>query len=511
MNDIVAGQSALRDSQEKYRELIENAGETIFIVQGEHLKFVNQRATEVTGYSREELLSRPFLEFIHPDDSAMITANYQDWLRGELLGVYTFRIVTGNGDVRVVEIRSTPILWNGSPATLNFITDITRQKQAENALRESEEKYRVIVESSFDGIAIHQDGILVYANQTATRLLGAEDPAVFHGMPVIDIVAPAFRERIAKRIQCAPNMPLELIREQFLRVDGSMIDVDVTTTPGFWKGRPAAFVTFRDITEQKQAEIALWESEERYRNVVEDQTEFICRFLPDGTYVFVNDAYCRYFGLNRDDILGHEFRPQIPDDDKERVRQFFESLTIGHPVDTIEHRIIMPNGSIQWQWWSDRAIFDNEGRIREYQSVGRDITEQKTLENSLRTSQIILTEAMTLADLANWEFDGRTGMFTFNDRFYALYGTTAEREGGYHMPMDVYFREFIHPDDRDQITTVVKRGREISDPPYVAQLEHRIIRRDGEIRQFIVRIKKSMDEQKRVITIHGVNQDISEY
>jgi PAS domain S-box-containing protein len=192
------------------------------------------------------------------------------------------------------------------------------------------------------------------------------------------------------------------------------------------------------------------------------------------------------------------------------VRRFFESLTPGHPVDTIEHRIIMPDGSIRWQWWSDRAIFDNEGHIREYQSVGRDITEQKTIENSLRRSQIILTEAMDLADMANWEFDGRTGMFTFNDRFYALYGTAAEREGGYHMPMDVYFREFIHPDDRDRITTAVKRGREISDPHYIAQLRHRIIRRNGEIRQFIVRIKKTVDEQRGVITIHGVNQDITE-
>src|SRR5208283_5068221 len=79
---------------------------------------------------------------------------------------------------------------------------------------------------------------------------------------------------------------------------------------------------------------------------------------------------------------GHKFRPQIPDEDRECVRQFFEFLTPGHPVDTIEHRIITPDGSIRWQWWSDRAIFDNDGHIREYQSVGRDITEQKTLENS---------------------------------------------------------------------------------------------------------------------------------
>ncbi len=127
--------------------------------------------------------------------------------------------------------------------------------------------------------------------------------------------------------------------------------------------------------ERIRAEEALAKSEEQYRNVVEDQTELISRFLPDGTHVFVNGAYCRYFGFSREEILGHRFKPVIPREDKERVRHFFESLTEQNPVGSIEHRIIMPDGSIRWQRWSDRAIFDAKGAIIEYQSVGRDITE----------------------------------------------------------------------------------------------------------------------------------------
>jgi PAS domain S-box-containing protein len=148
-----------------------------------------------------------------------------------------------------------------------------------------------------------------------------------------------------------------------------------------------AIESIRDITGQKQAEEALRESEERYRNVVEDQTEFISRFLPDGTHVFVNEAYCRCFGMKRDEILGHRFRPKIPAEDQERVRQFFESLTRDHPVDSIEHRIIMPDNSIRWQRWSDRAIFDPAGTISEYQSVGQDITGQKQEEQALHENE----------------------------------------------------------------------------------------------------------------------------
>jgi PAS domain S-box-containing protein len=135
--------------------------------------------------------------------------------------------------------------------------------------------------------------------------------------------------------------------------------------------------------EKRHAERALKESEERYRNVVEDQTEFICRFRPDGTHNFVNDAYCRYFGIQRERTIGHRFIPQIPEGDAERIRSHFASLTRDRPIGTIEHRVIMPDGSLRYHHWSDRAIFDESGVLVEYQSVGRDITDRKTAELEL--------------------------------------------------------------------------------------------------------------------------------
>ena len=141
-----------------------------------------------------------------------------------------------------------------------------------------------------------------------------------------------------------------------------------------------------DITEIAKVKAALKEREERYRNVVNTQKEFICRFRPDGTHIFVNEAYCRYFGMKCDEILGHRFRPDIPKDDREKVRQFFASLTPAHPSGTIEHRILMPGGEIRWQQWNEQAIFDPEGTIIEYQSVGRDITDLKHAEAAVRES-----------------------------------------------------------------------------------------------------------------------------
>ena len=146
-----------------------------------------------------------------------------------------------------------------------------------------------------------------------------------------------------------------------------------------------------NLNELIQREQALKATEERYRNVVETQTEFISRFQPDNTHVFVNEAYSRYFGMKSDEIIGHRFRPNIPVEDQKRVKQFFASLTKDHPVDVIEHRIIMPDGSIRWQQWTDRAIFDSSGKVTEYQSVGQDITTRKLEEQALHENEQRLT------------------------------------------------------------------------------------------------------------------------
>jgi PAS domain S-box-containing protein len=135
--------------------------------------------------------------------------------------------------------------------------------------------------------------------------------------------------------------------------------------------------------EKRRAETALKESEERYRNVVEDQTEFICRFRPDGTHNFVNDAYCRHFGVVGDRTIGHRFIPQVPEDEAAKIRSHFASLTRDNPTATMEHRVILPDGSPRYHQWSDRAIFDEAGLLVEYQSVGRDITDRKIAELEL--------------------------------------------------------------------------------------------------------------------------------
>lgn len=144
----------------------------------------------------------------------------------------------------------------------------------------------------------------------------------------------------------------------------------------------------RQAVRRSTAERALKESEERFRAVVEDQTELISRFRPDGTFVFVNDAFCRYFGVSREEVLNHRFEIQIPREDAARVAAHLRSLSPRCPVATIEHRIVMPDGCVKWQQRNDRALFDENENLTGYQSVGRDISDLKQAEESIRTSLV---------------------------------------------------------------------------------------------------------------------------
>ena len=139
--------------------------------------------------------------------------------------------------------------------------------------------------------------------------------------------------------------------------------------------------------EYQKKERALRESESRYRAIVEDQTELVNRFLPDFSLTFVNDATCRYIGRSREELIGRSFMPFLFKKDQERVREKLSSLTPEKPVAVLEHQVILPSGEINWAQWINRAIFDNQGRLIEYQSVGRDITGLKNIEQDLRESK----------------------------------------------------------------------------------------------------------------------------
>ena len=163
-------------------------------------------------------------------------------------------------------------------------------------------------------------------------------------------------------------------------------------------------LTSQNRSRHKQA---LRESEDRYRSVVESQTELICRFLPDTTLTYVNDAYCRYFGKSREELIGTEYTELLPPSIRSWAKKEIESLVQNRGTVTTEHEVLMPDGRIGWQQWVDHAIPGPDGEILELQAIGRDITERKRAEQALLESnernQAILRAVPDLMFLQNKE------------------------------------------------------------------------------------------------------------
>ncbi|WP_437732824.1 PAS domain S-box protein [Sorangium sp. So ce1335] len=140
----------------------------------------------------------------------------------------------------------------------------------------------------------------------------------------------------------------------------------------------------QELAEKRRVEAALRESEARYRGIVEDQTELICRFRLDGTLTFVNDVYCRYFDKTREELVGHHFTPLVPDEDQLLLDQQFAKLGPENPIVHTEHRVVCPDGSIRWLHWTNRAPLGEGGPLAEFQAIGVDVTDRRKAEDEVR-------------------------------------------------------------------------------------------------------------------------------
>ncbi|MEN6342657.1 MAG: PAS domain S-box protein [Methanospirillum sp.] len=389
------------ERSEEHRVDIDNWPEGIFILDasGAFLD-ANPFACSRLGYSRDELLSRSLRD--------ITSAGTMDGSPADLLEngpeMREAVLVTRDGD-------SLPVILNAvrlpDERRLVYCTDISERKRAEDALRERESQLQAILRGSpIPNFVIDRDHRVISWNRALEDLTGIDARDVLgtnehwcafypHERPCLADVLMAEAIGEDPVVGVGPYTRSTVVDEGY----EATAFIPALGENGKWLNYSAALIrdangraigaleTLEDFTAMKEAEQSLRESEQRYYNIIEDQTEFVCRFRPDGTHAFVNKAYADYFGTTRDALIGHVFRPTIHPDDLKRVRQFFASLTPDHPVDLIEQRTVTADGDVRWQRWSDRAIFDTTGAVVEYQSVGRDVTLQKVAGAALVDSE----------------------------------------------------------------------------------------------------------------------------
>ena len=299
-------------------------------------------------------------------------------------------------------------------------------RRAQLELEETKARYFDLFELAPVGyLTLAENGVIVEANLTAASLLGVTKGALVN-QPLLSFISPEdhgtfclHREQIVEtgslqeceirmdspgtgtafwaHLQCAParngGFRVTLTDASELRRHREELGMLVRERTEELECRNARLEV--EIAERKRAEEALSRSEQRYRAVVEDQTELILRFRPDGSYTFVNRACCRFFGKSEEELLGKDWRPDAAAVDLSSVEKRLKFLTPANPVVVIENRVTSDAGDVRWMQFVNRGFFDAQGRLQETQAVARDITERKHAE------EMLLVYAGEVQDLYN--------------------------------------------------------------------------------------------------------------
>ncbi len=281
--DLKKLEAALRQSEEKYRIPIENSLAGIYIIQKGRFKYVNPRFLEITGYSRaEEILGRPFWELVHPDDRALVKRRGLAREKAEVHPTrYAFRLLKKDGSTIRVDIGGGHATYMGKPANVGNLLDVTELERVEEALRESEERYRMIVESIEDGYyEVDLDGNLKFFNKSLCEIVGYDEDDLmgknYAEFTDKDYAAQAYRtfNEVYKT-----GKPVPATRWEIIRKDGAKRCIELSVSP--IRGPQGLKTGFRgigrDITRRRQIEDELRSHRQHLERTVEERTEMLER------------------------------------------------------------------------------------------------------------------------------------------------------------------------------------------------------------------------------------------
>lgn len=463
----------LRKSEEKYRDLIEISPDAIYVVDAKGVCVLGNRAgAELAGIPRDELVGTLVTDTYLPEERHLFQERLKK-LQGKSTLRFERKFVRKNGEIVPVEVSVSAIRGGYFQAILR---DISERKRAEEALKESEERYRVLVEFSPNSICVHRDGKLLYVNPAGVRLFGAANLEELVGRSVLDFIhpdsLPVVRERL-RQLRAGETTPL--IEEKFVTLKGEVRDVEVTAIPIIWEHEPAAQVMIRDITERKRAEEAVRRSEKQLRDVTETIPTMAFVTRPDGSNEFVSRRWVQYSGLSPEETAGSGWQATIHRDDIEQhLAKWRAALASGEPFENeLRHR----SASGEYRWFLIRAVplRSEQGNILKWYGTLTDIEDRKRAEDELSRQQQRFMDIVNSVEGIVWEADAETFAFSFVSK-------QAERILGYPveqwLEQPTFWKDHLHPEDRDWAVQFCMRAtaeRKSHD------FEYRMIAADGRV------------------------------
>ncbi len=508
VSDRIRKERALRESEARFQAFMNYSPVIAWITTSEgEIVYCNQNCEPVFGHPVEELIGKTPFD-LHPCELAeqhLENIRFASESEGAIETVESaFR---PDGSPVEFLVYKFPLPGEGGERLVGGVgLDISARKKAEQAVRESEAKLQAILDNAPACIYLKdREGRHLFLNQYSLKAFNwTLEQSI--GKANAELFPPEIAEGIEAndRAVWESGAPV-YVEEKVLQSDGIHVNYSAKFLLYDLAGNPYALCGIStDISDRKRAEAALQQSEARYLAIIEDQTELISRYRPDGTPLFVNESYCRFFGIKREDIIGRTYAPIIFEEDRDRVNELVATISWENSVVVIENRVIAKEG-VRWTQWINRGIFDENHCLLECQAVGRDITDRKRVEDALKESQERLQLALEASGDGLWDWNMETGEVYYSPRYMQMLGYEPNE-----LPFDVSTWEYLaHPDDMVWVKNILEAHCKDSSFPYA--FDYRVRNKSGEW-QWVADYGKvvARDKHGKPLRMIGTHRDIGD-
>ncbi|MGO8991577.1 MAG: PAS domain S-box protein [bacterium] len=384
-------QEALRRSEEKYRNILESIQDGYFEVDlAGNFTSLNSSMCRIFGYPQEELIGMNDRQYTDCETAKRLFQAFNQVYRTEEPHKgYDYEIIRKDGSRRVVEA-SVSIRKDASGKPIGFRgigRDITERKKMEEALLESESKFRNLVENSIVGVYLIQDGLFKYVNPLGAEIHGYKIAEMIDKMGPKQTTLPEDWSTVEGSIGKRMKGEEDFIRYEFRIATKSqeIRNVEVFSSRTIYHGRPAVLGTMVDVTERKRVEEALRQSEEKYRTIIENIEEGYYEVDLAGSFTFFNDSMCRILGYPKEELMGMNNRRYTDQENAKRLFQAFNQVyRTGEPGRGFDNELIRKDGTKRYVEASISLKKDSSGCPVGFRGIVRDITERKRFEEILQ-------------------------------------------------------------------------------------------------------------------------------
>jgi PAS domain S-box-containing protein len=397
---------ALGEQEKLYRSLIEKSLDGIVISQDGKIVLVNKAFADMIGYTIEECIENFGPNSIAPEDRERVVKIHYQRMKGEVGDLrYTALLLHKNGEKVVAEFNSTTIEMNGKPASLISIRDITERNRMQEALEKSEKKYKTLVENSLEGITIIRDNQILFANDTYCKMLGYTREELYN-MPSVNTLHPEDRVRAFEIAKRRNNRDFSTIHEEFrmLTKTGEIKECATSSTLIEFEGQWASFFTSHDITENKNIQRALLESEKKYRELTEMLPQTVYELDEQGNIIYFNQTGFKQFGLDESDIGKSSFNFIHPSQHEQMRENMRKTITEKSNSFGNKYTAVRKNGDT-FPAMTYAAPIISEEKVIGIRGLILDISEPEAMGKALRESEKRYRELAEMLPQTVYEHD----------------------------------------------------------------------------------------------------------